>query len=102
MAFTETFPPFFNTRDYGVSATFTDVSAGTSTTVKGIFDNETSLVEVGDVEVEATSPKFVCAYSDVSAAVEDDTFVINSVTYKVAGSIIRDVTGDEATIILKD
>ena len=102
MAFTETFTPFFNDRDFAISATFTDVSAGASSTVKGIFDNETALVDIGDVEVEATSPKFVCAYSDVSAAVEDDTFLINSVTYKVAGPIIKDESGSQATIILKD
>jgi len=102
MAFTETFAPFFNDRDFAISATFTDVSAGSSSTVKGIFDNETALVEAGDVEVETTAPRFTCAYSDVSAAVEDDTFVINSVTYKMAGPIIRDESGNQATIILKD
>ena len=40
--------------DFGVSATLTDVSAGTSSTVKGIFTNESEEVNVGDVQVEAT------------------------------------------------
>ena len=35
--------------DFGVSATLTDVSAGTSSTVKGIFSNESEEVDVGDV-----------------------------------------------------
>ena len=40
--------------DFGVSATLTDVSAGTSSTVKGIFTNESEEVDVGDVQVEVT------------------------------------------------
>ena len=31
---------FFDTDDFAKSATFADVSAGTSSTVKGIFDKE--------------------------------------------------------------
>mgnify|MGYP003648858804 CR=1 FL=1 len=77
-------------------------SAGTSSSVKGIFDNETELVDIGDVEVEAKSSMFVCAYSDVTAAVEDDTFLINGTTFRVAGPIIKDESGSQATIILKD
>jgi len=100
--FTETLSQFFNDRDFAVSATFTDVSAGSSSTVKGVFQNESANVEVGEIEVEATSPMFICALSDVSSAVENDTFVINSVTYKMAGSIIKDEVAQTATIMLKD
>jgi hypothetical protein len=102
MAFTETLTPFFNDRDWAVSATLGDVSAGTTSTVKGIFDNESALVEVGEIDIDETAPRFDCAYSDVSSAVEDDTLLVNSVTYKIVGSVIRDVTGDYATLILKD
>ena len=41
--------------DFGVSATLTDVSASSSSTVKGVFDNGTELVEIGDIDVEATA-----------------------------------------------
>ena len=88
--------------EFGVSATLTDVSASSSSTVKGVFDNGTELVEIGDIDVEATAPKFTCVYSDVSHAVENDTLAISGVTYKIAGSIIKDVSGNEATLILKD
>ena len=44
--------------DFGVSATLTDVSASTSTTVKGIFSNESEEVDVGDIQVEVTEPHF--------------------------------------------
>lgn len=102
MAFTETLTQFFNDRDFAQSATFNDVSAGSSTTVKGIFENESANVEVGEIEIEATAPRFICALSDVTNAVENDTFEINSVTYKVAGPIIKDEAAQVATIILKD
>ena len=102
MAFTETLTPFFNDRDWAVSATLTDVSASTTSTVKGIFDNESALVEVGEIDIDETAPRFDCAYADVSSAVEDDTLEVDSVTYKIVGSVIRDVTGVYATLILKD
>ena len=44
--------------DFGVSATLTDVSASTSTTVKGIFSNESEEIDVGDIQVEVTEPHF--------------------------------------------
>ena len=72
--------------DFGVSATLTDVSASSSTTVKGIFSNESEEVDVGDVEVEISEPHFNCVFSDVSHAVENDTLLIGSTTYKIAGA----------------
>ena len=63
--------------DFGVFATLTDVSASSSSTVKGVFDNGTELVEIGDIDVEATAPKFTCVYSDVSHAVENGTLAIS-------------------------
>ena len=39
---------FFDTDDFASSATFTDVSAGTSSTIKGIFDKESVEQAVGD------------------------------------------------------
>jgi|TARA_R100001530_G_C4289011_1_gene147520 hypothetical protein len=102
MAFTETLTQFFNDRDFAVSATLTDVSASTTSTIKGIFDNASALVEVGEIDIDETAPIFRCAYADVSSAVEDDTLQVDSVTYKIVGSVIRDVAGVDATLILKD
>ena len=88
--------------DFGVSATLTDVSASTSTTVKGIFSNESEEVDVGDIQVEVTEPHFNCVYSDVSHAVENDTLLIGSTTWKIAGAIKKDISGYEAILILKN
>ena len=88
--------------DFGVSATLTDVSASTSTTVKGIFSNESEEVDVGDIQVEGTEPHFNCVYDDVSQAVENDTLLIGSTTYKIAGAIKKDIPGYEAILILKN
>ena len=102
MAFPETLTQFFNDRDFAVAATLTDVSASTTSTVKGNFDNASALVEIGEIDIDETAPQFECAYSDVSSAVEDDTLAIDSVTYKIVGSVVKDVSGVEATLILKD
>lgn len=88
--------------DFGVSATLTDVSASSSTTIKGIFSNESEEVDVGDVQIEVTEPHFNCVYSDVSHAVENDTLLIGSTTYKIAGAIKKDISGYEAILILKN
>ena len=88
--------------DFDVSATLTDVSAGTSTTVKGIFSNESEEVDVGDIQVEVTEPHFNYVYSDVSHAVENDTIAISGTTYKIAGGIKKDISGYEAILILKN
>jgi hypothetical protein len=88
--------------DFGVSATLTDVSAGTSSTVKGIFSNESEEVDVGDVQVEISEPHFNCVYDDVSHAIENDTLLIGSTTWRIAGAIKKDVSGYEAILILKN
>ena len=43
--------------DFDISAVLTDVGASTSTTVKGIFSNESEEVDVGDIQVEVTEPQ---------------------------------------------
>ena len=88
--------------DFGVSATLSDVSAGTSTTIKGIFSNESEEVDVGDIQVEVTEPHFNCVYDDVSHAVENDTLLIGTTTWKIAGAIKKDISGYEAILILKN
>lgn len=83
MALTEDFDVFFNTDDFGVSASFTPRTGGGATTVKGIFDKE--FVAVGDggqVDIAATDPVFQCKTSDITAA-RGGTLVINSVTYNI-------------------
>jgi hypothetical protein len=83
---------FFDTDDFGKSATFTDVSASSSSTVKGIFDKESVEQSVGEAGLIEEVPVFTCRSSDVSAATFDDTFVIDSVTYYIK-EIFPDGTG---------
>jgi hypothetical protein len=75
---------YFDTDEFGQSATFTDVSAGTSSTVKGIFDKDSQeIVGMSDVGLIEDVPTFHCVATDVSVAVFDDTLLIDSVTYKI-------------------
>jgi len=43
--------------NFDISAELSDVSTSTSTTVKGIFSNESEEVDVGDIQVEVTEPQ---------------------------------------------
>ena len=43
--------------DFDISAVLSDVSASTSTKVKGFFSNESEEVDVGDIQVEVTEPQ---------------------------------------------
>ena len=75
---------YFDTDEFGTSATFTDVSAGTSSTVKGIFDKDSQeIIGMSDVGIMEDVPTFHCVTTDVSAAVFNDTMVIRSTTYKI-------------------
>lgn len=75
---------YFDTDDFGSSATFTDVSAGTSSTVKGIFDKDSQeIMGMSDVGLIEDVPTFHCVSTDVSSAVFDDTLLVSSVTYKI-------------------
>ena len=83
---------FFDTDDFGKSATFTDVSAGTSSTIKGILDKESIEQTVGEAGLIEEVPIFICLSSDVSAATFNDTLVINSTTYYIK-ELLPDGTG---------
>jgi len=83
---------FFDTDDFAKSATFADVSAGTSSTVKGIFDKESVEQTVGEAGLIEEVPFFTCKSSDVSDATFNDTFVIDTVTYYIK-EILPDGTG---------
>ena len=83
---------YFDTDEFGTSATFTDVSAGTSSTVKGIFDKESVEQSVGEAGIIEEVPVFTCQSSDVSDATFNDTFVIDTVTYYIK-EIFPDGTG---------
>lgn len=83
MALDEDFDVFFNTDDFGVSATFTPRTGGASSAIKGIFDKEFVAVGDGDgMEVAATDPVFQCKTNLVPNA-RGGTLVIDGVTYGI-------------------
>ena len=43
--------------DFDISPVLTYLGASTSTSVKGIFSNESEEVDVGDIQVEVTEPQ---------------------------------------------
>ena len=83
---------FFDSDDFASSATFTDVSAGTSSTVKGIFDKESVEQAVGEAGLIEEVPVFTCKTSDVSYATFNDTLAIDGTTYYIK-EILPDGTG---------
>jgi hypothetical protein len=69
---------FISADDFGVTATY---KAGT---ISGIFDNDFIEVDAGGgVPFAMQQPRFMCRTADVSTAVEDDTLVIATLTYKI-------------------
>ena len=77
----------FNTDELALSVTYD------STTIKGIFDNETVPVDMGGfVSVHQEQPRLTCRASDVPSIAEDQTMVISAITYKVR-AWIHDGTG---------
>jgi len=78
------------TSDFAVTATFSGA------TINIIFDKEYLAQDVGGaVEVSGSNPIAYCRSSDVSAAAQDSTIVIDSTTYTVI-----DVENDETGMTL--
>ena len=82
---------FFDTDEFADSITIT--IGGSATTIKGIFDNEMTTIDVGDnAGLTANQPKITVKTSDVTNADFGDPVVINSVNYTV-NNVLKDGTG---------
>lgn len=75
---------FLSADDFGVEASYTPVSGGSTSTIKGIFDAAFTAVDLGlDVPVTSVGPQIVVRSSDLAASGrQGDTFVISGSTYK--------------------
>jgi len=85
---------FLSAAEFGVTATYTPVSGGSSSSVAGIFDKEyLEVAGEGEAAVSTTHPIFVCRSVDLtSGGLFDDQLMIDAVSYKV--KVIRpDGTG---------
>ncbi len=80
MAFTEDLSPFFDTGDFGESATFMHAS-GSPVVINVIFDASFD----DPLGIAGAFPRAVCSAGDVTGVVHGDTLVIGSTTYKVVG-----------------
>tara|TARA_B110000459_G_C16482320_1_gene434910 strand:- start:233 stop:541 length:309 start_codon:yes stop_codon:yes gene_type:complete len=82
---------FFDTDEFANSITIT--IGGSQTTIKGIFDNEQTQIDIGDnAGITANQPKITVKTSDITGADFGDPVVINTVNYTV-NNIIKDGTG---------
>tara|TARA_B100000700_G_C14936242_1_gene804447 strand:+ start:141 stop:449 length:309 start_codon:yes stop_codon:yes gene_type:complete len=82
---------FFDTDEFADSVTIT--IGGSASTIKGIFDNEMTTIDVGDnAGITANQPKVTVKTSDITNADFGDPVVINSVNYTV-NNILKDGTG---------
>ena len=71
-------------QDWGdTSATFTDTSATTSSTITALLKREYFAETAGDVTVESSQPVAVVRSSDVTNVAHDDTLAISGTTYTV-------------------
>ncbi len=82
---------FFDSNEFADSITIT--IGGSASTIKGIFDNEMTTIDVGDnAGITANQPKITVKTSDVANADFGDPVVINSTNYTV-NNVLKDGTG---------
>ena len=82
---------FFDSNEFADSITIT--IGGSASTIKGIFDNEMTTIDVGDnAGISANQPKITVKTSDVANADFGDPVVINSTNYTV-NNVLKDGTG---------
>ena len=82
---------FFDDSEFADSITIT--IGGSASTIKGIFDNEMTTIDVGDnAGITANQPKITVKTSDITNADFGDPVVINSTNYTV-NNVLKDGTG---------
>lgn len=82
---------FFDSNEFADSITIT--IGGSASTIKGIFDNEMTTIDVGDnAGLTANQPKVTVKTSDITNADFGDPVVINSTNYTV-NNVLKDGTG---------
>ena len=82
---------FFDSNEFADSITIN--IGGSASTIKGIFDNEMTTIDVGDnAGITANQPKITVKTSDVANADFGDPVVINSTNYTV-NNVLKDGTG---------
>ena len=72
-------------QDFGVSdATFTDVSAGSSSSITALLQTDYLLEETGgEVGVETSTPIITARSSDIPNVSQGDTIAISGTTYTI-------------------
>lgn len=71
-------------QDFGdTSASFTDVSAGSSSTITALLSKAYFAESVGDQTLESSQPVALVRSSDVPNVVQGDTLSISSVGYTI-------------------
>ena len=71
-------------QDFGETATFTDTSAGSTSSITVILTNDYLAADPGGtVEIESSSPLAIARTSDLPSVVQGDTLLISSTTYTI-------------------
>jgi len=86
-------------KDFGVTdATFTDTSAGSSSTITALLRNEYVEVQVdGEVGVESSAPFISARSSDVPSVAQGDTIAVSGTTY----TVVEVMPDDEGMVDLR-
>ena len=82
---------FLDTDDFATVATFTS-QAGVAKQVKGIFDEPYLDAQLGEYNMDTSSPRFTCKAADAAGTKRNDTCAIGSTQYDVL-SVQPDGTG---------
>lgn len=72
-----------NNGQFGIDATISIASTSTNKVIRGIFHEQFSLEEDFDSAQEAYEAWFECATADITGTAQNDTIIINSVTYTI-------------------
>tara|TARA_R100000388_G_C7216576_1_gene146476 strand:- start:610 stop:918 length:309 start_codon:yes stop_codon:yes gene_type:complete len=82
---------YFNTDEFGVSATVTP-SGGSASTINVIFDKPDETLGLGEAGITSHRPRITCRSADISSLAHGDSVVVNSTNYTIA-EILKDGTG---------
>lgn len=93
---------FLSTDEFATTAAFSRGGKLIAKDVPGIFDDPTLNVELGEYDMNASAPRFLCEHAKVAMLKKNDEAVIDGVTYLLDHDPHADGTGFATVLMSRD
>lgn len=93
---------FLSTDEFATTATFSRGGKVIAADVPGIFDDPTMNAELGEYDMNASAPRFLCVHAKVAMLKKNDEAVIGGTAYLLDHDPHADGTGWATVMMSRD